>query len=254
MHWLGKRGMELLLAFALLTRLPLPAPPTASATAVRGSVWAYPIAGLVVGMLAAGAFGLASWAGLPAAMSAMLTLAATAILTGCLHEDGLADCADGLGGGRTPQRKLEIMRDSRIGTYGVVALMLSFGLRWSALTALALPAYATPALIVTHATARGLVPVLLLALQPARRDGLGLSAARPPLISSVAAIVLAIAVPLVLWPLEAALLAIAAALGVMALVGWIAERQIGGFTGDVLGAGEQMAEIALLCVAAALLA
>ena len=254
MIWLAKRGTELLLAFALLTRLPMPSPPAASANAIRGSVWAYPIAGFVIGMIGAGAFGLASWAGLPAAMSAMLTLAATAILTGCLHEDGLADSADGLGGGRTPGRKLEIMRDSRIGSYGVIALILSFGLRWSALAALSLPAFAAPALIVTHATSRGLIPVLLLALQPARRDGLGLSAARPPLTSSLAAILLAVAVPILLWPLEAALLAIAAALGTMALVGWIAERQIGGFTGDVLGAGEQVAEIALLCVAAALLA
>ncbi|WP_338317642.1 adenosylcobinamide-GDP ribazoletransferase, partial [Bradyrhizobium ottawaense] len=70
---------------------------------------------------------------------ALLALATTALITGALHEDGLADTADGLGGGRTRERKLEIMRDSRIGTYGVCALILSFGLRWSALAAIADP-------------------------------------------------------------------------------------------------------------------
>ncbi|WP_338320010.1 adenosylcobinamide-GDP ribazoletransferase, partial [Bradyrhizobium ottawaense] len=99
---------------------------------------------------------------------------------GALHEDGLADTADGLGGGRTRERKLEIMRDSRIGTYGVCALILSFGLRWSALAAIADPLLVAFALCAAHAAARAGVPAFMSLVPPARPDGLSASAGSPP--------------------------------------------------------------------------
>jgi adenosylcobinamide-GDP ribazoletransferase len=237
-----------------MTRLPLPVPRDAPPERQRAAVWAYPVAGALIGLIVAGAFGAAVSIGLSGAMAAAIALAASALLTGCLHEDGLADTADGLGGGGTKERKLEIMRDSRIGTFGVMALVAAFALKWSALASLEIPSYAAPALIVAHATARGILPVMLLSLGPAREEGLGAAAARPPLAACLVAIGLSAAFPPLLWPLEAALLAIAAALAAVALVGFLAERQIGGHTGDVLGAAEQAAEIAILTVAAACLA
>jgi adenosylcobinamide-GDP ribazoletransferase len=254
MVWLKSRATELTLVLGLMTRLPLPVPRDLPPTAMRNAVWAYPIAGTLVGLVVAGAFGAAVSLGLSSSLAAAIALVVSTLLSGCLHEDGLADTADGLGGGRTRERKLEIMRDSRIGTYGVMVLIAAFALKWSAITALAIPTFAAPALIVAHATARGVLPVMLLSLGPARADGMGATTGRPPLAASAVAIGLAALLPPLLWPLEAALFAIAAALGAVALVGFIAERQIGGHTGDVLGAGEQAAEVAVLVVAAACLA
>ena len=104
---------------------------------IAKAAWAFPIAGIVVGLIGAVVylFGLPN--GLPPWPAAALSVAATMVITGCLHEDGLADTADGFGGGRTRELKLEIMRDSRIGAYGVCALVLSILLRVSALASLA---------------------------------------------------------------------------------------------------------------------
>ena len=125
---LRARATEVQLALMLLTRLPAgridPAPTIAAAA------WAFPLAGAVVGVLQALVLIAAIGLGLPMAMAAGLALAAGVLATGGLHEDGLADCADGFGGGRSPARKLEIMRDSRIGSYGALALILGLGLRW----------------------------------------------------------------------------------------------------------------------------
>src|SRR5437763_523525 len=102
----------------------------------RGAAcWALPLIGLIVGAIAALVLLGAAWIGMTPAVAAGLALAAAVLVTGGLHEDGLADTADGLGGGKDRDHKLAIMRDSRIGSYGVLALMLTLGLRWSALTA-----------------------------------------------------------------------------------------------------------------------
>src|SRR5204863_1906899 len=100
-------------------------------------------------------------------------------LTGALHEDGLADTADGFGGGRDRDDKLRIMRDSRQGSFGVVALVLSIALRAAALGTIGEPIHVTLALIAAHAASRGVLPVLMHVLTPARPDGLGASAGRP---------------------------------------------------------------------------
>ncbi|MEM6390903.1 MAG: adenosylcobinamide-GDP ribazoletransferase, partial [Pseudomonadota bacterium] len=114
---------DLALAAMLLTRLPVPinvSDPGRSAA----SCWAWPLIGAALGAATMGLAALAMAAGLSAGFAAALAMAGFALMTGALHEDGLADTADGLWGGRTPERRLEIMRDSRIGAYGVVALIL----------------------------------------------------------------------------------------------------------------------------------
>ncbi len=112
------------------------------------ALWAAPVVGAVVGgLVGAAVYGFAHSLHIPPLPAAALAVAATAAVTGALHEDGLADVADGFGGGATRERKLDIMRDSRIGTYGVCALMLSFMLRVGALASLGDPASVAAALI-----------------------------------------------------------------------------------------------------------
>lgn len=232
---------EAQLAIILLTRVPFgrlrdPVPPLAAAA------WAFPLAGLLVGLIGGGAMGAALALGLSAPVAGGLALGAQVMATGALHEDGLADICDGFWGGTSRERRLEIMRDSRIGSYGTVGLVLSLGLRWLGLAALA-EAQALAA-VITVAMASRVAPVALMAgLPPARADGLG-EQGRAVGMASVLAAALIGGPPLLLLPQGGgALIAAALAVAVLALV---ARRKIGGQTGDVLGAGQQASEIALL--------
>jgi adenosylcobinamide-GDP ribazoletransferase len=225
-------------AFVLLTRLPMgrlarrPAPP---------APWAFPLVGAVVGLAAGLLLRLAEFEKLPPLVAAGWAVVAVLLLTGALHEDGLADTADGFGGGRTAARKLEIMRDSRIGSFGTLALGGSLLLRVAAMAAL--PAgLAIPALVVTAAAARAAMLIPLLLLPPARPDGLGAGMAAAPRRASILGLLLAVAAGLTLLPVRSALLLLLA-VGVGALLmSALARRQIGGHTGDVLGAVEQIGE------------
>ena len=231
-------------AIALLTRLPLPALPARAFARPARAVWAYPLAGLAVGLPA----GLLGWAalalGLPALLAAGLALTALVMATGALHEDGLADSADGIWGGRDPARRLEIMRDSRIGSYGVLALILSQGLRWGALAAL-MQGGAWAALPLAAMASRAVLPVVMRALPPARGDGLGRAQGRPGARPCLVALTLGAGPALAILG-AAALPGLAAAAALVALWALLARRRLGGQTGDVLGAAQQLAEIALL--------
>ncbi|RYC31668.1 adenosylcobinamide-GDP ribazoletransferase [Lichenibacterium minor] len=239
------------------TRLPVPAlaceashTPDPFARCLR---WA-PLAGLVVGAFGAAALAGAAALGLPSAVAATAAVSSTVLVTGGLHEDGLGDCADGFGGGATRCRKLEIMRDSRLGSYGVLAIGLSLALRIGALAALADrggPVLAGAALAAAAAASRGLGLMPMARLPPARADGLGHGAGRLPgaafPIACAGALALGFALPILAGapPSRAAL-----ALGLAASAAWgttlVAERQIGGVTGDVAGACQQVCDIALL--------
>jgi adenosylcobinamide-GDP ribazoletransferase len=229
---------DLTAALMLLTRLPVPGAHPARAA----GVWAYPIVGVVVGLVGAVVYWLAVRLGLPPPMAAICAVAGTVLTTGALHEDGLADTADGFGGGATVARKLEIMRDSRIGTFGALALILSVGLRIVALASLAYPAAIAIALVAAGVLGRGAMIGVMLALPAARADGM--AAALGPLPPIPAAIGLAIACACVLLPHGVRAVVAAGLAG--ALMIWLARRQVGGHTGDVLGATEQAAECAVL--------
>ncbi len=222
-------------AFSLLTRLPVGWlwPRDAVPSAAR-AVWAYPLVGLVIGGLAGAANTALHWLGVPSSLSAVWTVAVLLLITGALHEDGLADTADGFGGGRTRARKLEIMRDSRIGTYGAVALVVSLGARAAAI--FALHGHATAALMATCALARSGSLLVVESNAPARSDGLGAGLAPGSAASALVAAALALAAGFILLPLATAILATL----LTASAGWgmacFARRQIGGYTGDVLGA------------------
>ncbi|HEX2152085.1 MAG TPA: adenosylcobinamide-GDP ribazoletransferase, partial [Stellaceae bacterium] len=183
--------------------------------------------------------------------AALLAVAAGIAVTGALHEDGLADTADGFGGGRSRDHKLAIMHDSAQGTYGVLALVLSVGLRVTAIAAIGDPVFVGLALVAAHAASRAVLPSAMLLLRPARDNGLGAAAGRPSgTIAALAALIGAAIVLATLGPLTGAL-ALLLASGAVALAGMLARRQIGGYTGDVLGFFQQIGEIVMLLVAAA---
>jgi adenosylcobinamide-GDP ribazoletransferase len=235
-------------AAMFLTRLPVRAPQAVLADAAI----AFPLVGVLVGLLGGGVFWLAALAGLPPLASALLALAATATATGALHEDGLADAADGLAG-RTPEDAIRIMRDSRIGGYGVLAMVFSVGLRATALAALANPMAVVVALIAAGSASRAAMPAVMLALPRATDTGQGASAGRPAGTDVIGAIVLAILLALVLGGAPAGLTAVAAAAASAAAIAILALRRLGGYTGDILGAVQQMAEIAALLAFAAVM-
>ena len=238
------------LALMLLTRLPAGQLPDPAPDMVQAR-WAFALVGLGVGGLGwAGQHGALAL-GLTPQVGAWLALGGMALVTGALHHDGLADYADGMGGGRDRAHVLEIMRDSRIGSYGVLALILVLALMAGALASF--PAGAPLAVFLFAATASRLCMAVALQLMPAARpDGLGRSAAGG-------------GGWLWLWPgmlalgLSGAVLGVAAvvALGVMAVVAWLAARlalaRIGGQTGDVLGAVQLLSEMAAILALSAML-
>lgn len=236
---LRRRWSELQVALMLLTRLP--------AGRLRGDVptlaqaaWAFPLAGLVVGAIVAGIFETGRGLGWPASVAAGVALIAGLLATGGLHEDGLGDVADGFGGGQTRERKLEIMKDSRLGSYGAMALVMALGLRWLLLTQLG----ETWRIVALAVASRALLVGALALMPVARADGLGRSA------SGVGAVRLVVGLALGGLALVAGLefvpglivgLVMAIAVAATGLIAW---RQIGGQTGDVLGTMQVVGEIA----------
>ncbi len=241
---------DLRTALALLTRLP-GVPEAAAGAEIARAGRVMPLVGALIGL----AGGLIFWLGhgfaLPPLVAGLLAVAATMLLTGAFHEDGLADAVDALGATAGRGRRLEIMRDSRVGTYGALALMLSLGLRAAALAALAAPGAAMAALIAAHALARACLPPVMAWLPLARSDGLAAQAGRPEPGQAGIALLFGVAIALLALgpgPGLAALVLAALAAGATAL---LARARLGGYTGDVLGAIEQAAEVAVLIAAAA---
>lgn len=246
--------LDLRVAMQFATRLPL-GPAAANAEAgvdLARASWALPLAGVVVGGIGALVYWFTFALGLAPLLCAVPTLAATLLVTGALHEDGLADTADGFGGGTTRERKLAIMHDSRTGTYGACALFLSLFVRSAALAVLAEPSLVAPALIAAHTAARAPLPLFMRLLPPARTDGLSAAAGQPTRGRALAAVLIGVAaLALLLTPLKA-LVGAVLLVAVFAGVSWLTKRQIGGQTGDVAGALEQAGEALVLVTATAL--
>jgi adenosylcobinamide-GDP ribazoletransferase len=247
-NWLG----ELRIALVFLTVLPVRLREADLRFGLSHGVRAFPLAGLAAGAIAAAAFVVADLCGLAPTISALLAIAAGALATGGLHEDGLADTADGMAGARSRERRLEIMRDSRIGAHGALALLLATGLRAAAIAAPG-GARATACAIVAAAIASrtAIAPVMYL-LPPARPDGLSHAAGRPDRGRAADAVAIgvllcALALAPVADPVRI-ILAMAGAAAGASLPALLARRRLGGQTGDVLGAVQQCAEIGFLLV------
>jgi adenosylcobinamide-GDP ribazoletransferase len=242
---------DILSAFGLLTRLPMPEREPGAVQMLSRSVWAYPLVGAGVGALSALIWFAAQLAGFSLTLSAGLALTAQVLMTGALHEDGLADFADGLGARRGKDKALAVMRDSRIGTYGVIALILVLGLRWGGIAGLALHSVLA-GLICSALLGRLAMVALLAVMKPARFDGLGASVANPPRRAVIAAVVISVLLVALQLPLLTAALVLLGTASAVAIIVLLARKHIGGYTGDVLGAGEQLAQTTVLLILAAL--
>lgn len=250
--WLAEWGADLATCLRFFTRLPAPA--VLGSARFGRAIRLLPVASLAVGVCGAVPLALGAAAGLPAPLAALLAVGAGLLASGGLHEDGLADTADGFGGGASRDRKLAIMRDSRIGTFGVLALVVALLWRVAALSAIfeeASAAGAAAVLLGSAAVSRTLSLLPLAVLPPARDDGLGRGVGAldggPLAVCAVLAAVAGIALPVgggirLGHAAAACLLAPLASAAVVAL----ARRQIGGQTGDIAGASQQAAEAAYL--------
>ncbi|MDO5621338.1 MAG: adenosylcobinamide-GDP ribazoletransferase [Paracoccus sp. (in: a-proteobacteria)] len=237
--------VHLLLALVWLTRLPFGRWLPPDAPVLARAAWAFPLVGLVVGGIGAAALTLAQTLELSPALAGLLAVGAMILTTGALHEDGLADLADGMGG-RDPKQRLEIMRDSRIGSYGVLALIVVTGVR-----ALAVSDAGALALITAAVLSRAAIVVVMVTLPQARTDGLSQSAGHPTRQVVMLACGLALVIGAVLTGLVLPVVVLIVAL-VTLWMGRLARQRLGGRTGDVLGAVQQCAEAAALIGLAAL--
>jgi adenosylcobinamide-GDP ribazoletransferase len=236
---------EFKVALAFLTRLPVRERRPWRDLDLAASVPLFPIVGALIGLAGAIGYALATWLGLPPWPAAAIALATTIWLTGALHEDGLADVADGFGGGRTREDKLRIMRDPRVGSYGVLALGLALLARAGALAALAAPWAVGAALVTAGAASRAALSPVMASLPNARADGLAAGAGRPHPLRATAAVLVAALIAIVLLGQAAPAALLAGAAGALA-VALLARRQLAGCTGDVLGAVQQLTEIGVL--------
>ena len=249
--WLRGVAADLRIGVLFSTRIALPHATPVGGADVAGASWTLPVIGALIGLLGASVYWLALDFNLPPLVGAALAVTATLFVTGCLHEDGLADTFDGLGGGSGRERKLEIMRDSRIGTYGACALAMSLLLRVGALVSLAGPGRVALALIAAHAGARALLPLFLRLVPSARPEGLSAGAGRPTLSVATVAAIIGLVVLLVSLGVARSVAALLLLLAVFVVMRWLCLRQIGGQTGDTAGALEQIGEIAVLLAAVA---
>ncbi|WP_312145942.1 adenosylcobinamide-GDP ribazoletransferase [Brevundimonas sp.] len=239
-------------AVQFLTRIPTPQLAGFQPQWIQRSARYYPLVGQIVGGLAAlvlyGAAQIWSpW------IAALLGVAAGVVLTGGFHEDGLADTADGLGGGQTRARRLEIMKDSRLGSYGALALGLTLALRVAALVMVLQVSsmLAAITLVAAHGLGRA-AAVGAMAVMPYGGDPGMAKEGRPDRTSFFS---LTVAAVIAVWPLAflppaAGAGGVALGLVVGAVPAWLAWRLIGGRTGDVLGAVEQAFEIGFLLAVA----
>ncbi|WP_444975662.1 adenosylcobinamide-GDP ribazoletransferase [Xanthobacter sp. TB0136] len=254
---LDRIAQDLFSALRFYSRLPTPAPADAAelwaAPDMDRIAYAIPLAGAVMGLLGGAVLVLAAWAGLPEFLCATLAFTILVLASGAMHEDGLADTADGWGGGRDAEHRLMIMRDSRLGTFGVTALILSLLLRIGAVMALMAafsPIQAAFALVAACAASRATGILMLRALPSARKDGASATFGQPSHKAALScALMAAFIAALLLVPLfglAAAVSGLALCIAVIYMMAGISRRMLGGQTGDVAGATQQISEIAFL--------
>lgn len=244
-------------ALQFFTRLPIPGWVGFDPAWLNQASRYFPLAGVVIALIAGASYALAAWF-LPAPVAVIISTAAGIYATGAFHEDGFADMCDGFGGGMTPERVLEIMKDSRIGAYGAIGIICMLSLKLVTLAMLPTQA-AIGALLIAHPLSRLMATSLIWRLDYARAEGKAKPLAQKMsgtefLIAALTAALPAVAVITLRW-LPATVLAagvIAAAIATF----WLARkfvRRIGGYTGDCLGAVQQVTEVMFyLCALASL--
>lgn len=252
MTWLGKllaaaklQWNYFLLALAFFTRIPIPASTPYSPERLNHASRYFSAIGLLVGLWGAVILLLASEL-LPLSVAVLISMAATIKLTGAFHEDGLADMSDGLGGGMNTARKLEIMKDSRLGTYGAITLLLAILIKFSVLVEINKVSLIEClfALIILHTASRAVAGSLIFDMAYVRdASGKAKPLAQNQALSDLVVLLLIGLIPLLFLDLYFAL---SLALILISVRYWIKhwlQRQLGGYTGDCLGAAQQISEV-----------
>lgn len=243
-------------ALQFFTRIPIPRWVGFDPQWLSQSSRYFPAVGLVVGAVAALVYALASalW---PSVIAVLLSTCATIWLTGAFHEDGFADTCDGFGGGMTPERVLEIMKDSRIGAYGAIGVVLLLAIKCATLSFL-MPRAAMVALLAAHPLSRLASTALIWCLDYVKAEGKAKPLAQHMSTLEFAIAVLTVALPLaaLLWsgllPWRALAIGMVAIVAVAAWMARLFVRRIGGYTGDCLGAVQQASEVAFYLAVLAL--
>lgn len=243
----------ILTAIQFFTRLPVPAWVGHSAQQLEQAARYLPLVGILIGALVAAVLWLCALV-LPLPLAVGLSMAAGILATGAFHEDGLSDFADGMGGGHSKEKALAIMKDSRVGAYGVIALVLVLLMKFEVLVALCSTrslALTAAALVAAHSVSRLMAASLMLTQNYVREDDSARArpaAQRMSAASFVVALLTAIATLIILYAAGANLSAVLAATGaafvMRAWLAWRLQKRLGGYTGDCLGAVQQLSELA----------
>lgn len=232
-------------ALGYFTRVPVPRAIGYAAGDLDQAARYFPLIGACVGAWGALVY-LAALRVLPASIAVGLSMAATLLATGAFHEDGLADSCDAFGGGYTREDVLRIMHDSRIGTFGAAALVITLGLKWQALAAMP-PLRAAWTMVAAHAASRAAAVSLLMSLDYVRPEGKAKPVAQR--MARAAWVAAAFGLPWLLWPDWRA--GVAAFVALVLVRAWAARyfvKRIGGYTGDCLGFAQQLSELAIYLV------
>lgn len=242
-----------LTAVQFFTRIPVPAWVGHSAQQLDQAARYFPLVGICVGLLAAATLWLCAQV-LPLPLAVGLSMAASILVTGAFHEDGLSDFADGMGGSHSKEKALEIMKDPRVGAYGVITLVLVLLLKYQALLALCGAhslLFTGAALIGAHGVSRLMAASIMLAQRYIRDDDSARAkpAAQPLSHTSFAIALITGAAALdILFAASphpsSVLAAIAAAFLMRVYLAWLLQKRLGGYTGDCLGAVQQLSELA----------
>lgn len=244
---------QLFTALGFLTRLPVPLPDRLEPGAVIHALRFSPAVGAFAGAFAGAFYWLAISFGFSTFIAALFGIVAGALLTGGLHEEALSDMADGFSRGWTAEKKLEIMSDGRIGAHGALVLILSLLLRVGAMAQLSSPDSVMAALITAGALSRAIMYAAMYALPPARSTGLAHDAGQPAMQQMATALTIGAVIAWLAVPFGAALAAFIAAGAGGFFTARMAKQHIGGQTGDILGAIQQISEICAMLLLAALL-
>jgi len=240
---------DLGLAASFLTILPVASTAGDQSEHSRGDLaaaaWSFPIVGIFIGAVSGLVYALAIWLGWTPWLAATLCVAALVLLCGALHEDGLGDFADGMGG-TSRERRLAIMRDSQAGNFALVVLLLVFAARIGAVAAIEVPGDVFTALMAAAAVSRTAMVVVMHILPAAREDGLGAGAGRPGRGVALVAVLIAVLIALPGLGVAATLACIFGAAVGAGLIALMARRRLGGQTGDVLGAVQLVSELGCL--------
>lgn len=236
-------------AFSFLTRVPARVDAVYPERLRSATPW-FPVVGAFVGLVVGGVYAI-GFEFLPSQLAATIAITVGILVTGGFHEDGLADTADALGSGTDRERALEIMKDPRVGAFGAIALGISLLWRVVALASMG-PAVGAAALVLAHTLSRVGSVVLMGLIPPARKDGLARQLATG---GGLSAIVVAVGIGAGLGVALTGIWVVPSILAVALVVAWLArasKTRLGGVTGDVMGACQQVGEMAVITVGAAL--